>query len=784
MAAALLLVCAVPSLASAQGVRIVNPTADHADGVCTGGDCTLREAIMQDTATEIQLPEELYSLEVDDPLVISRSVTIRGIQDELAIISADSETRRTMTIAPGVSVQLFRLRIAGGNEQNGLGGGIIVSETSSLLVTDSEIVNNRAVSGGGIWSSGSLTLVRTTVADNMAIGVDEDVGRGGGVGLEGTARPRCSPTRPSAARGGRPRRRDLHEALDDDAQRVDRRERGAAEGPPEDSTRVAGSSSSCAAAGRRPVPPTRSSRGTRTKGAAARVNIPIASSSGLLDELAATTPAAMPRQSRRQDRPGRDRRDAGGERRVDPDVLAREHSPAIDAGAACPADDQRGFPRRIFECDIGAYEFGADNFTPDVSIFTDEDTQPGCTVDHCTLRERVQTADDDDVIDAQGRHVRVDGGQPLELEQNLLEFEGAGVDLTTIDANDTSRVGTVEGAEARFTGVTVTGGNADVGDNSDPGQGGAFRMQSRTAAAHGDQSGRQRGLGQGRRGVERRELPVRESIASGNHSSALAGGIYSLSVNDGNSHIENSTVSGNTAGTRGGGVYVGDDSQVDHVTITGNSAVSGAGLLVANNEGPGVYGSLVAGNAGPECGVEGLFDGDHNLADDTTCGFDEQGDLQGVDARLAPLGNYGGPTRTHALYTGSPALDAGGADRCPAEDQRGIDRPDGPCDIGAFEGSIAPPSPPSGGGGNQPPPDDELPEPEAGKTVNVLPEGTVKVKLPGRNRFRTLSEGEQCRSGRSSTRSRDASPWSRPAARRRTSMTGSSRSGRARAPSR
>jgi hypothetical protein len=52
------------------------------------------------------------------------------------------------------------------------------------------------------------------------------------------------------------------------------------------------------------------------------------------------------------------------------------------------------------------------------------------------------------------------------------------------------------------------------------------------------------------------------------------------------------------------------------------------------------------------------------------------------------------------------------------------------------------------GGGNQPPPppgdDDELPAPEAGQTVNVLPaEGTVKVKVPGSKRFRDLSEGEQ-----------------------------------------
>jgi hypothetical protein len=49
------------------------------------------------------------------------------------------------------------------------------------------------------------------------------------------------------------------------------------------------------------------------------------------------------------------------------------------------------------------------------------------------------------------------------------------------------------------------------------------------------------------------------------------------------------------------------------------------------------------------------------------------------------------------------------------------------------------PQPPSGGGGPQPPPSGEDP-PVAGETVDVEPTGTVKVKLPGTNRFVTLTE--------------------------------------------
>ena len=41
---------------------------------------------------------------------------------------------------------------------------------------------------------------------------------------------------------------------------------------------------------------------------------------------------------------------------------------------------------------------------------------------------------------------------------------------------------------------------------------------------------------------------------------------------------------------------------------------------------------------------------------------------------------------THALQADSPAIDAGNNANCPATDQRGVARPQGPtCDIGAYE---------------------------------------------------------------------------------------------------
>ena len=59
---------------------------------------------------------------------------------------------------------------------------------------------------------------------------------------------------------------------------------------------------------------------------------------------------------------------------------------------------------------------------------------------------------------------------------------------------------------------------------------------------------------------------------------------------------------------------------------------------------------------------------------------------------LSVLDYNGGSTKTHALLSGSPAIDAGSNDYCPPIDQRGAFRPfdgngDGNrvCDIGAYE---------------------------------------------------------------------------------------------------
>jgi hypothetical protein len=161
--------------------------------------------------------------------------------------------------------------------------------------------------------------------------------------------------------------------------------------------------------------------------------------------------------------------------------------------------------------------------------------------------------------------------------------------------------------------------------------------------------------------------------------------------------IVNSTISGNVSDARGGGIYAlsGAEIEVVHSTIAFNVAqASGGGMDLTGVGSCEVSGSLVAGNsaAGGSDDIEGTWISlGHSIIGDGA-GWAASGgtatDLVGVDPLLAPLASNGGPTPSHALRAGSPAIDsvdpAGcvGPDGAPLlQDQRGVVRPaDGDCD--------------------------------------------------------------------------------------------------------
>ncbi len=153
------------------------------------------------------------------------------------------------------------------------------------------------------------------------------------------------------------------------------------------------------------------------------------------------------------------------------------------------------------------------------------------------------------------------------------------------------------------------------------------------------------------------------------------GAIY----NGGVMNILNSTISGNRAedSADGGGIYNAGSLDIRFSTITQNDANgAGGGIYNAGSGTLKLYNTIVAGNTASESG------------DDIQGGFTGSSNLIGGDPMLGPLANNGGPTQTHAVLPGSPALDAGDNTGAPAFDQRGTGFPrivNGTVDIGAFE---------------------------------------------------------------------------------------------------
>jgi CSLREA domain-containing protein len=189
-------------------------------------------------------------------------------------------------------------------------------------------------------------------------------------------------------------------------------------------------------------------------------------------------------------------------------------------------------------------------------------------------------------------------------------------------------------------------------------------------------------------------LVLTGTTVSGNTATGgSGGGIY----NTGSPiSLTNSTFSGNGAPSAGGGAihHTGGNVTATHVTFSGNSASQGGALNQASPTNTTLKSTiLAAGPGGGACsGTPGSAG--NNIDSDGTCGLAGPGDRSGVDPLLGPLAANGGPTQTHALLAGSPAIDAADAATCPPTDQRGTARPQGAgCDIGAFEMEVSGPGP-------------------------------------------------------------------------------------------
>ncbi len=263
-----------------------------------------------------------------------------------------------------------------------------------------------------------------------------------------------------------------------------------------------------------------------------------------------------------------------------------------------------------------------------------------------------------------------------------------------IDAGGNSRVFNIDNGSNNTIGVlvslsnlTITGGSASGNANG----GGIFNSENLTIS---NSTISQNTANSGGGIYNRATARLIGSTVNGNMARFDGGGITSESVSSqAFLEIVNSTISGNSSNGVGGGIALGGSVVITNATITGNTAdfdnngTANPGGGIANilsfvNQSQVVNNSIVAGNFAGSSGNATPNDIDaapgfitsasNNLIGDASSAgaiMDGQdGNIVGnngtgtIDINTVlstTLADNGGPTQTHALVAGSPAINAG-----------------------------------------------------------------------------------------------------------------------------
>ena len=357
-----------------------------------------------------------------------------------------------------------------------------------------------------------------------------------------------------------------------------------------------------------------------------------------------------------------------------------------------------------------------------------------------SLRQALSDANDGDTIE-----FAVTGTIGLTTGELLVDksitISGPGANNLAIDGNAKNRVFHVTGGNVTISGLTITNGNAS---GNFQGGGGIYNDHSTLTVNNSTISGNLADQGggicndgqlSGAAALQINNSRINANSSDGIFNNAERGGYAaaqinssSITANPGGAiwsvacienqcgqatvQVDSSTLSGNS----GGGIFADPWSRlvVTNSTLSGNgvavtnydniftSSISNSTLNESSTSGTDISnytGVLTINNTVLKVGPSGhsivnigtVTSLGYNLSSDDGGGYlIGPGDQINTDPTVGPLQDNGGPTFTHALLPGSPAIDAGDPNFAPPPyyDQRGpgFDRvKNGRIDIGSFE---------------------------------------------------------------------------------------------------
>ncbi|MBX7106711.1 MAG: hypothetical protein K1X57_21735, partial [Gemmataceae bacterium] len=390
---------------------------------------------------------------------------------------------------------------------------------------------------------------------------------------------------------------------------------------------------------------------------------------------------------------------------------------------------------------VGAVTFTLTNAeTPSLVVNTDSDASTNFdgktslreAIAYANTKAGADTVTFDATFFATPRTIMLSNGV-LTLSDTIT-INGPGASQATVNGNAASRLFNTGTSTVGISGLTLTNGKSTGGGGAILTTGGSLTLTDMNVSGNTATSSRGGAIN-----APNTNLTILRSTLSGNSSSVSGGGCIdipamgaantilidstALSGNwasgsggamtlsgAGNVTVQNSTISGNTSGNNGGGIRAYNtfsgtlnvfSSTVSKNTLVGGGLGRGVSQLggtvnvvssiVAQNSG----GSTATGDLSGSVNVNFSLIGSKDGATITGANNFSGTNTTPLDAKLGALASNGGPTLTHALLAGSPAINNGSNPAGLTTDQRGAGfarNSGGGVDIGAFEIQVASPS--------------------------------------------------------------------------------------------